>query len=31
MKEILLSIFVVIAGLYAIYVSYQAIILWGKL
>lgn len=31
MKDTILSIFVVIAGLYAIYISYQAVILWGKL
>jgi len=29
MKETILSILVVLAGLYAIYVFYQAVILWG--
>ena len=31
MKETLFSILVVLAGLYAIYITYQAIIKWGTL
>ena len=31
MRETILSIFVVIAGFYAVYIAYQAVILWGKL